>query len=131
VNLPPVTVAEFAATAKSMALKAVKALGEQEALLTKYDTIVGDGDCGITMKPGATEVETCLNNGSIPTDHPVTMFAAMADASFLVRDEQSMFLLSASSCPRPQSCSNDARMSFHPDRSSPSLDRGLTAGQDT
>jgi dihydroxyacetone kinase len=80
VNLPPVTVAEFAATAKSLALKAAKALGEQEALLTKYDTIVGDGDCGITMKRGATEVETRLNNGSIPTDHPVTMFAAMADA---------------------------------------------------
>jgi dihydroxyacetone kinase len=32
------------------------------------------------MKRGATEVETRLNNGSIPTDHPVTMFAAMADA---------------------------------------------------
>jgi dihydroxyacetone kinase len=80
VNLPPVTLEEFEAAAKALVLKAAQALSEQEALLTKYDTIVGDGDCGITMERGAIEVEERLNNGSIPTNHPVTMFAAMADA---------------------------------------------------
>eukprot|EP00593_Proboscia_inermis_P014963 CAMPEP_0171305772 /NCGR_PEP_ID=MMETSP0816-20121228/15614_1 /TAXON_ID=420281 /ORGANISM="Proboscia inermis, Strain CCAP1064/1" /LENGTH=163 /DNA_ID=CAMNT_0011786823 /DNA_START=164 /DNA_END=655 /DNA_ORIENTATION=- len=32
------------------------------------------------MKRGATEVEDRINNGGIPTDHPVTMFSSMADA---------------------------------------------------
>lgn len=79
-RLPSVTLEGFEGSAKSLALAAARALGEKEALLTKYDTIVGDGDCGITMKRGATEVEDRLNTGKIPTDHPVTMFAAMADA---------------------------------------------------
>jgi triose/dihydroxyacetone kinase / FAD-AMP lyase (cyclizing) len=55
---------------------AASALAEAEDLLTKYDTIVGDGDCGITMKRGATKVL----EGGIPTDHPVLMFASLADA---------------------------------------------------
>jgi dihydroxyacetone kinase len=79
-NLPPVTLDNFAEIAKNMALQAAKNLGEQEATLTKYDLIVGDGDCGITMKRGATEVEERINNGKISTGHPVTMFASLADA---------------------------------------------------
>ena len=80
VNLPPLKIDNFEATAKEMANKAAEALGAEEAMLTKYDTIVGDGDCGITMKRGATEVLERLEKGTIPTNHPVTMFAAMADA---------------------------------------------------
>lgn len=80
VKLPPIKLEEFGAAASSLSLKAAKALGEQEPLLTKYDTIVGDGDCGITMKRGATEVEERLKNGTISTEHPVTMFATIADA---------------------------------------------------
>ena len=80
VAMPPVTLASFGESSKALVLKAVKSLGEAEADLTKYDTIVGDGDCGITMKRGATEVEDRVTNGSIPTDHPVTMFSSMADA---------------------------------------------------
>lgn len=80
VSLPPVKIAGFETTAKSLSLTAAKALGDQEALLTKYDTIVGDGDCGITMKRGASEVEDRLNNGSINTSHPVLMFGSIADA---------------------------------------------------
>eukprot|EP00529_Nitzschia_sp_RCC80_P013560 CAMPEP_0113496430 /NCGR_PEP_ID=MMETSP0014_2-20120614/30117_1 /TAXON_ID=2857 /ORGANISM="Nitzschia sp." /LENGTH=585 /DNA_ID=CAMNT_0000390351 /DNA_START=94 /DNA_END=1847 /DNA_ORIENTATION=- /assembly_acc=CAM_ASM_000159 len=79
-NLPPVNVAEFAETSKAMILKAVQTLAANEALLTKYDTIVGDGDCGITMKRGATEVEERINNGKISTDHPVVLFSNIADA---------------------------------------------------
>ena len=80
IALPPVTFPSFGESAKVLALRAVKCLGEEEAKLTKYDTIVGDGDCGITMKRGATEVEDRINKGTIPTDHPVTMFSSMADA---------------------------------------------------
>ena len=53
---------------------------ESEPLLTKYDTIVGDGDCGITMKRGAVEILSQIDAGTIPTDHPVPMFSAIADA---------------------------------------------------
>lgn len=77
---PPLSLASFGESSKDLVLRAVKSLGEAEADLTKYDTIVGDGDCGITMKRGATEVEGRINDGSIPTDHPVTMFSSMADA---------------------------------------------------
>jgi dihydroxyacetone kinase len=45
-KLPPLTIESFQAISKSLAINAAKALSEQEALLTKYDTIVGDGDCG-------------------------------------------------------------------------------------
>lgn len=78
--LPPLTLPGFGESSKAMALRAVQSLGEAESDLTKYDTIVGDGDCGITMKRGATEVETRILNGRIPTDHPVAMFSTMADA---------------------------------------------------
>jgi dihydroxyacetone kinase len=80
IAMPPVNLPSFAELSKAMVLRAVKSLGEAEAELTKYDTIVGDGDCGITMKRGATEVGDRINNGGIPTDHPVTMFSSMADA---------------------------------------------------
>mmetsp|Transcript_275 Transcript_275/g.371 ORF Transcript_275/g.371 Transcript_275/m.371 type:complete len:581 (+) Transcript_275:64-1806(+) len=56
--------------------KAATALAEAEPILTKYDTIVGDGDCGITMKRGADKVLA----GNIIMDHPVGFFASLADA---------------------------------------------------
>ena len=80
IALPAVTLSSFSESSKALVLKAVKSLGESEAELTKYDTIVGDGDCGITMKRGATEIESRINSGGISTDHPVTMFSSMADA---------------------------------------------------
>lgn len=46
VNLPPLSIEGFESMSRSLALGAAKSLGEQEALLTQYDTIVGDGDCG-------------------------------------------------------------------------------------
>lgn len=70
----------FSETAKRMVTKAAENLSEAESILTQYDLIVGDGDCGITMKRGASELLSRLVNGKIPTDHPVPMFAAMADA---------------------------------------------------
>ena len=39
-----------------------------EADVTRYDTIVGDGDCGIGLKRGAEAVLKNLNSGSNPSD---------------------------------------------------------------
>lgn len=36
--------------------------------VTRYDTIVGDGDCGIGLKRGAEAVLKDLESGSLPTD---------------------------------------------------------------
>jgi dihydroxyacetone kinase len=79
-KLPEVTVTSFAETAKTRATAAAQKLADAEPLLTKYDTIVGDGDCGITMKRGATEVLERLEAGTIVVDHPVPLFASLADA---------------------------------------------------
>jgi len=79
-KLPPVTLPSFGESAKTLTLRATKRLCEEEATLTKYDTIVGDGDCGITMKRGATEIEIRIQNGTIPTDHPVIFFGFIANA---------------------------------------------------
>jgi dihydroxyacetone kinase len=78
-NLPPLTFDDFQSTGKTMILRAAKKLAENEALLTKYDTIVGDGDCGITMKRGATAVEEGINNGKISSEHPIVTFSNIAD----------------------------------------------------
>jgi len=75
-NLPPAD--EWSESdAAALLKKAAEALAAAEPLLTKYDTIVGDGDCGITMKRGATKV---MEEGVVSTSHPVTMFAQLADA---------------------------------------------------
>ena len=36
--------------------------------VTKYDTIIGDGDCGITLKRGAEAVLKELSSGQVPSD---------------------------------------------------------------
>ena len=77
---PDLLLENFAVTAKALAIGCVEKLAEAEPILTKYDTIVGDGDCGITMKRGATEVLERIQSGVIPVDHPVSMFVAIADA---------------------------------------------------
>jgi len=59
---------------------ACQALIEGEPLLTKYDTIVGDGDCGFTMQRGAKEILTRLNNGTIPLNPPDALLSSLADS---------------------------------------------------
>jgi triose/dihydroxyacetone kinase / FAD-AMP lyase (cyclizing) len=78
--LPELAVPDFSAKAATMLKAAVKKLAESESLLTEYDTIVGDGDCGMTFGRGAREIEARLSSGVISTDHPVTMFSDVADA---------------------------------------------------
>lgn len=80
VQLPPLEVENFSEIARDMIMKAAKSLADAEAMLTKYDTIVGDGDAGITMKRGATAIMERINEGAIALDHPATLFADIADA---------------------------------------------------
>ena len=77
---PPLEITDFGDVTTPLLKAAVQKLMESEPLLTKYDTIVGDGDCGITMKRGAVEILSQIDAGTIPTDHPVPMFSAIADA---------------------------------------------------
>jgi len=60
---------------KELINKAATAISNAEPILTKYDTIVGDGDCGITMKRGADKILS----EELPTDHPVPFFSSLAD----------------------------------------------------
>ena len=55
-------------------------LVESEPLLTKYDTICGDGDCGLTMERGAKEILSQLESKEIDTSHPVPMLEGLASA---------------------------------------------------
>jgi triose/dihydroxyacetone kinase / FAD-AMP lyase (cyclizing) len=78
--LPSLSIDNFAEVAKLAIVNSVIKLGDAEPILTEYDTIVGDGDCGITMKRGATEILLQIENGSIITTHPIPMFVGLADA---------------------------------------------------
>ena len=66
--------------AKSVLSSACNKLVESEPILTRFDTIVGDGDCGLTMERGAKEVLARLESGSLDTSHPVPLFFSLADA---------------------------------------------------
>jgi dihydroxyacetone kinase len=79
-QLPPCSIPDFSATATKVVTAAVTALAEAEPLLTKYDTVVGDGDCGLTMKRGATKILQELQQGTLNTQHPVTLFADLSRA---------------------------------------------------
>ncbi|KAL9182824.1 hypothetical protein ACHAXT_004103 [Thalassiosira profunda] len=79
-SLPPVLLDNFATVASAVLAACAKALMEAEPLLTKYDTIVGDGDCGITMERGAKEISQRLESGKLRLDHPSQLFADLADA---------------------------------------------------
>jgi dihydroxyacetone kinase len=63
------------------ALRAVcKSLIESEPILTKYDIIVGDGDCGMTMERGAKEILSRLESKELNISHPVPLFESLAVA---------------------------------------------------
>ncbi|CAB5192510.1 unnamed protein product [Rhizophagus irregularis] len=47
---------------------ACNALIQAEPEITKYDTIVGDGDCGLTLKYGATDILKALEEKQIMTN---------------------------------------------------------------
>jgi dihydroxyacetone kinase len=78
--LPPCAIPDFSQTASKVLKSAVTALEQAEPLLTKYDTIVGDGDCGLTMKRGALHILQELQNGKLATGHPVSLFSDLSRA---------------------------------------------------
>jgi len=75
---PHVTIPDFATSAKQSIEAACKALIEAEPSLTNWDTIVGDGDCGITMSRGATEVLSRLDDMNL--NNPTLLFVDLAEA---------------------------------------------------
>ncbi|KAH7321298.1 Dak1 domain-containing protein [Stachybotrys elegans] len=81
---PPSNLQLDAQTATAKLRAALNSLVEAEPQVTKYDTIVGDGDCGLCLKTGAEAVLKYLDSSS-----------SQGDAIRLVRDiaqviEQSM-----------------------------------------
>ncbi len=79
-DLPPVLINDYSTVAQAVLAQCAQALSDAEPTLTKYDTIVGDGDCGITMQRGAKEVLSRLESKSLRVDNPVNTFADLADA---------------------------------------------------
>jgi dihydroxyacetone kinase len=75
-----VEIENFSERSKAMVKSACALLIESEPTLTKYDTIVGDGDCGITMKRGAKEIISRLENEQLNSNHPVALFESLASA---------------------------------------------------
>lgn len=65
--------------AYSITLAICKSLISSEPMLTKYDMICGDGDCGIVMKAGATKVILDLEANSTICDS-ATFCDAIADS---------------------------------------------------
>ncbi|KAL3779586.1 hypothetical protein ACHAW5_005419 [Stephanodiscus triporus] len=76
----PVLIDDFAGVARAVLRRCAGALIDAEPTLTRYDTIVGDGDCGITMERGAREVLRRLEGGALRVDHPSWLFSDLADA---------------------------------------------------
>ena len=79
-SLPSVLIEDYSSVAKVALSQCAKALSDAEPTLTRYDTIVGDGDCGITMQRGAKEVLSRLQSNTLRVDNPVNTFADLADA---------------------------------------------------
>lgn len=79
-TLVELSLANFSEKATSSLQAACNKLIESEPMLTKYDTIVGDGDCGITMERGAKEILSQVESKDIDTTHPVPLFDSLATA---------------------------------------------------
>ena len=70
----------FSELATAAVSDACNVLINSESVLTKYDLITGDGDCGITMERGAKEIIERIKIGTINTSHPVPFFSTLSDA---------------------------------------------------
>lgn len=70
----------FEAAAKKAIAGACAAVLKAEADLTRWDQIVGDGDCGITQKRGAEKVMEMLGNGGLNAAKPAQMMNDLAEA---------------------------------------------------
>lgn len=52
---------------------------KEEPKITEYDTVAGDGDCGETLKAGATGVLEALDSGDIKSGDAVAALVRIAD----------------------------------------------------
>lgn len=68
INIP-----NFSKRAYNAILAACDAIITNEPQLTRFDTIVGDGDCGQTFARGATEIKNKLQNGTLLGDDDDTL----------------------------------------------------------
>lgn len=55
----------------------LKKLIAAEPLLTRFDTLVGDGDCGVGLKRGAQAVQAFIDAGRVTSD-PVSTISRLA-----------------------------------------------------
>ncbi|KAL7936492.1 Dak1 domain-containing protein [Trichoderma chlorosporum] len=62
-----------------MLRNACEALIKAEPDLTKWDTVMGDGDCGETLKTGATSLLTALDSGLAKTGSVVKVLLELED----------------------------------------------------
>ncbi|KAK6333356.1 hypothetical protein TWF718_011170 [Orbilia javanica] len=51
----------------------------EEPTITRYDTLVGDGDCGTTLLKGVTSINDAFNNGKVDTTDLSTTFESIAE----------------------------------------------------
>jgi dihydroxyacetone kinase len=72
---PPVD----AEKAKMVLAAMAAALSSEEANLTKWDLIAGDGDCGITLKRGADALAAALFAETLPFTSGPALLVAIAD----------------------------------------------------
>ncbi|GMH61774.1 hypothetical protein TrST_g1040 [Triparma strigata] len=71
----------FADGARKAIEGAVERLSAEEGNLTKWDQIVGDGDCGITIKRGAEKVKEMIAAGKVSFGKPAQMMSDLAEAA--------------------------------------------------
>ncbi|CDU23711.1 probable DAK2-dihydroxyacetone kinase [Sporisorium scitamineum] len=64
---------------KKAIIAACDATVEIEPTLTRYDTIVGDGDCGETLAQAGNEVKKALEKGEIPVDNAAGTLIAVGE----------------------------------------------------
>ncbi|EST09740.1 DhaL domain protein [Kalmanozyma brasiliensis GHG001] len=64
---------------KKAILAACDATVEVEPTLTRYDTIVGDGDCGETLAQAGNAVKKALQEGEIPIDNAAGTLIAIGE----------------------------------------------------
>lgn len=64
---------------ESTLLKACSNIIEREPDLTKWDTVMGDGDCGETLKTGAVALQTAIKGGLASTGSVVKVLHELED----------------------------------------------------
>lgn len=74
--LPKLQIDNFSVIARNMLTAAAQCLIDNEPLLTQYDTVVGDGDCGLTMKRGAVAL---LQDKELDASHPARLYTQIAN----------------------------------------------------